>query len=172
MDQMARDGLNIRDLDKLAEICEATINVYTRIEAGLHLHHRASPAANVPCTFVFHFLMTRVDHVELIEPGQASEVFLPFLEGRFEVEYVDTERQDVIMQAGITIYEHTDTEELKYRMSTNESHDHKRDLVKLQTNYNIRSMPEAADRRCYRTMWLADHVWGHLLDVDKLQGHD
>eukprot|EP00873_Tetraselmis_striata_P039055 jgi/Tetstr1/459319/TSEL_004714.t1 len=207
---MERDGLNTRDLDKLAEICKATINVYTRIGSALHLRHRGSPAANVPCTFVFHFLMTRVDHVELIEPGQASEEFLPFLEGRFEVEYVDTERlraiaskrdaetaddlvyimggntaalttnssrigmrpQDVILQAGITIIKHTDTEELKYRMSTNESHDHMRDLVKLYQKYNVRPMPEAADRRCYRTMWLADQVWGHSLNVDKLQGHE
>eukprot|EP00873_Tetraselmis_striata_P010323 jgi/Tetstr1/430587/TSEL_020384.t1 len=87
---LQRDGLNTRDLDKLAETTISRIVIWVRVGDVLFKRHCAEPPRVNGRSNTFHFLMSRVDHVELLEPGDVSAADRRIMEQRFDLVHVDT----------------------------------------------------------------------------------
>ena len=91
---LVKDGINDRDLPRLAAITNTQITVWVQ-HAGSYLRrHVATPPTGDGNGRYYksHFLLTRPDHAEVLLPDSASPEVVAELSGRVDLQYVSSER--------------------------------------------------------------------------------
>jgi hypothetical protein len=88
---LTREGLNVRDLGELSLIMHAEIFIWARVGSKLHLRHHTGRDTRNPTGHRLHMLLTRPNHVELIDVGNLPTRDLGCLNQSFKIEYVDTD---------------------------------------------------------------------------------
>lgn len=91
---LIRDGINDRDLPRLAELTNTRITVWVHHAGSYIRRHMASPqfGDRAGRFYKSHFLLTRPDHAEVLLPDGTSAETASQLSGQVDVQHVSSER--------------------------------------------------------------------------------